>query len=118
MTVVFTIAETTVTPRTVVRTPTIPANIKRIKFSCTMVGWPVGDCVRLSCLFPDGSAGPAATLAQGINPKTGLPTTEGFYQVELIDPQTFATINLPSGQYTFTAEILQTITTAITVEVF
>lgn len=110
MTVILNVAQQTYTPRTVTLTPTLSANRREIRASFTRVGWPVGPCLRLTYTYPDGTPAGSVTFDGGNTldrsgqtlSHAGLRSSQDSF--------------LPQGQYKVTVEVLQTITTAVTVQ--
>lgn len=132
MTVVMSIPSQQYTPRTIEQQRNIPASVKRLRFTMTREGWPAGPIGGLSVTMPDGSPGGGATFDGGplftdaggkrlstvaVPGVIDIPVAVADFEFSWYNPQT-GILDLPAGQYTFTANILQTITTAFTVERF
>ena len=131
MTIVMSIPSQQYTPRTITQQRNIPASVKRLRFSLTRESWPPGAVGSIGCKYPDGTDGPSITFdggdlytdAQGkrVSTEQSAATpflmTESYFDFGWTDPQT-GVVDLPAGLYTFKAQILQTITTAFTVERF
>lgn len=90
-------------------TPTLGAGKGEIRASFTRVSWPAGPCLRLTYYFPNGNLAGSVTFDGGPGldrqgqpmSHAGLKTREG---------------TLPAGQYRVDVEVLQPITTAVTVQ--
>lgn len=117
MAVVLNVPQQSYTPRTVTLTPTIPAGTKRLSINCTRVAWPAGAVGSIEVTYPDGSPGPSATFEGGVHiGRDGQPAVNSGFSLEMaIGNQP---VDLPAGQYSVRVVVLQTVTTAITVERF
>lgn len=118
MTIVLSIAQAVVTPRTITRTFSVPAGTLQLKATLTRVGWPAGDVGSMAITMPDGSAGPQATFAGGVAlARDGTAATESWFMLAIFDASQ-KPVPLPVGSYGITVVVQQTVTTAVTVERF
>ena len=117
MAIILSVPQQAYTPRVVTITPTIPVNTRKLSIHCTRVGWPVGPVGSIEVTYPDGSPGPICLFDGGVHigPGGTIVDSSGFDIEMAIGNQP---LDLPNGQYTVKITVLQTITTAITVERF
>lgn len=101
----------TYTPQTVATDFTIPASTRLITARFTCVGWPTGPCLELRMTQPDGEPGGGALFHGGVIGRDGLPLTSVSISQELAPDRSWQ-----QGKWTFEAIVLQTISTAITIE--
>jgi len=126
MAVVLSIPSQQYTPRTITSTPNIPAGVKRLRIGLTREDWPPGPIGSITVTMPNGDGaggitfegGPLFTDAGGkrLSPVAipgvlEIPLAETYFEFR-------HTADMPVGQYTFTATILQTMRTALTIERF
>lgn len=114
MTVVRNIAERSYTSA---QSPTpsfsVPAGVRRLRFTFSRVGWPSGKVADLTVFDPNGdSCGTVGYDGGNTLAKNGTATSA--YEIQPQDGQGF----LMSGTYTSAVTIYQTLTTAITIERF
>lgn len=103
----------TYTPQTVATDFTIPASTQRITARFTCVGWPSGPCLELRLTQPDGAHGGGAIFHGGVIGKDGLPLTSASISQELGPSKSWQ-----QGKWTVEAIVIQTLSTAITIERF
>lgn len=118
MTIVVAIPSAQYTPRTITRNFTLAANTsQQLVLTLTRESWPdTGtEVVEITVAYPDGRFQRATSLGGTTPPGSrGDPNVTSIRVPASFQPGEF----LPAGQYTATARIITTLTTAVTVERF
>lgn len=97
-------------------TPTLGANKREIRATFTRVGWPAGPCLRLTYFYPDGTLAGSVTFDGGNTLDRSGQALSHAGLAGKQDPQTGIRAALPAGQYRVDVEVLQPITTSVTVQ--
>ena len=85
---------------------------RSVSISLTRVLWPAGPVLNLSVAYPDGTSAGGASVAGG-----ALLRPNGLsMNTAMLGLRQKGNGPLPAGTYTFTADVLQPITAAVTVE--
>mgnify|MGYP000550119833 CR=1 FL=1 len=108
MAVILSVPQQSYAPQVQVLSPTLNTNKTEIIVSLSRVSWPIGPCLRVSYSYPDG------TLAGTVSFDGGNTLNRAGQPISSIGLRAKSSF-LPQGQYSITIEVLQTITTAITI---
>lgn len=113
MAIVLTVPSQQYTPGLRTFTPNVAAGAKEFVINLARAAWPAGEVLQIEIQFPDGTSAGSAGFAGGtLLGRDGLPVTVSRIGVRA----TTAGQTLPGGQYTVRVNVLQTLTTTVTVE--
>jgi hypothetical protein len=96
---------------------TIPSgkNVSQIQITMSRESWPVGPVLNITLTYPDGTqSGESCSGGDIVNPRTGLVAVNSIAAFYAGSEQQF----YDPGTYTLAFEVLQTLTSAVTVEYF
>lgn len=103
----------------------IPAGktVYAIKLTLTREAWPAGPCGSATLTFPDGSTALVSFSGGDIPTRDGTGTLAAssaiWYPPKTTDEQGNVTVApFPTGAYSMSFQVLQTLTTAVTLEYF
>lgn len=90
--------------------PTVPANVREVQATLTKVAWPAGQVLTIEVVYPNGvsagvvgfDGGPALARDGTATARIGIRGVRGGF--------------LTQGAYTVRVQVLQPITTAVTIE--
>jgi hypothetical protein len=108
MAVILTVPSNTYSVGTQAFSPTLASNRREIKAEFSTTGWPAGDCLRITLTFPGGASAGSVTFTGGLN-RFGQALCA--INVRSKTPNPF----LAQGTLGVSAQVLQPITTTITV---